>query len=787
MANKKKQAAKAQAVPAQRPATVETKAEKVMNGSSGSESPVVLPALTTCTACCDDITYYAVGCCNHRVLCHMCSLRMRVLGKSNFCVLCRADMEKVVFTKDKTLPYEELIASGRPFMETLQVYFDDTALLTQVMGVFQFACQICADVFDDLDQLKGHLSKAHEKYLCDLCIANLKIFLGSHHLYTLKELAIHNEFGDPNDTSHRGHPSCQFCHTLFFGNDDLLRHLRDSHFQCHLCENANSWWAEYADLENHFVSEHYLCNNPECRDKKYIVFGTETALRAHVAAEHTKGMSRAQRKAATARILAPELGFIGYTPASEASSSSHSGHGSQAPRHTRGHTFNSVSSGPGAFTTVGRPTSPSSNRNTTSAPRLSVANFPSLSANAASEPHHFSSVAAASRPAANTSRAAPVSSADRTFPGMVRAEAAAKEKVAHRTQPAPQAKTPTPGPSVSSPSQPAPLPSASAPSSSAPTKVNTPAATSNPASAPITGAPSLVTAPTPSLGILPKPPVGLLPTPVAPVTAPTTPPVIPMALPMSVSSALQPPPGLSMAASGVPTTTMPTSPATGMAPNGVHMTTSHNSASFGPPGYVDRNAKLVSDIKEALGGSEERYEAFKAMSRQFRTGEIDASNYYLQFLQLLGPIGAYRVFDDLVTLLPDETKREQLRQVHATNVALVQRQFAAHMQQQMQQQMLAMQQQMRTQQPGQPMPNPMAQYAAMGMQMGPGMPQMAAGTNGFMGGTTIGGPATTPFMCGVCRQPVSYANGPAHLRDHEQRGERATNMPMPVPAMQPTA
>lgn len=42
--------------------------------------------------------------------------------------------------------------------------------------------------------------------------------------------------GDPDDTSHRGHPLCKFCDERYLDNDELLKHLRRDHYFCHFCD-----------------------------------------------------------------------------------------------------------------------------------------------------------------------------------------------------------------------------------------------------------------------------------------------------------------------------------------------------------------------------------------------------------------------------------------------------------------------------------------------------------------------------------------------------------------------
>ena len=53
-----------------------------------------------CVVCCEDIEFYAIGYCDHPV-CHKCCIRMRVLGKENYCPVCRADLQQVIEFKSK--------------------------------------------------------------------------------------------------------------------------------------------------------------------------------------------------------------------------------------------------------------------------------------------------------------------------------------------------------------------------------------------------------------------------------------------------------------------------------------------------------------------------------------------------------------------------------------------------------------------------------------------------------------------------------------------------------------
>ncbi len=99
-------------------------------------------------------------------------------------------------------------------------------------------CPLCPDgrSFRRFRDLAQHVRNEHERQYCDLCVQHLKIFTHERRLYTRSELVAHWRKGDPDDTSHRGHPLCEFCNTRFMDKDELYRHLRRDHYFCHFCD-----------------------------------------------------------------------------------------------------------------------------------------------------------------------------------------------------------------------------------------------------------------------------------------------------------------------------------------------------------------------------------------------------------------------------------------------------------------------------------------------------------------------------------------------------------------------
>nr|XP_026488234.1 E3 ubiquitin-protein ligase ZNF598 [Vanessa tameamea] len=263
---------------------------------------------TTCVVCFKNVVYFSIGECDHPV-CFECSTRMRVLCLQNECPICRQDLSRVVFT-DTVHPYKEL--RNRPFSDRLferqfKIGFCTEEIKNAYESLLENHCKICEKTqFRTFSMLSEHMRKVHERYFCDLCVKHLKIFTSERKCYTRQELAHHRRKGDLDDTSHRGHPLCEFCEERFMDADELYRHLRKEHLYCHLCDadDRNLYYASHSALAHHFRNEHYLCEDGECAGQHLTaVFRSEIDLKAHKATVHGRGMTRgAARQARTLEL-----------------------------------------------------------------------------------------------------------------------------------------------------------------------------------------------------------------------------------------------------------------------------------------------------------------------------------------------------------------------------------------------------------------------------------------------------------------------------------------------------
>jgi hypothetical protein len=75
-----------------------------------------------------------------------------------------------------------------------------------------------------------------------------------------------------------------------------------------------------------------------------------------------------------------------------------------------------------------------------------------------------------------------------------------------------------------------------------------------------------------------------------------------------------------------------------------------------------RNSALISGLKECLNNDNAKFLEFRELSAKFRAGDVSGKQYYDGFLEIMGPQGI-PLFPELVMLLPDSSRREELIQV----------------------------------------------------------------------------------------------------------------------------
>ncbi|NWW87861.1 ZN598 ligase, partial [Rhynochetos jubatus] len=180
------------------------------------------------------------------------------------------------------------------------IYFMDGDVYALYRKLLQHECSLCPDVkpFNTFADLEQHMRKQHELFCCKLCVKHLKIFTYERKWYSRKDLARHRIHGDPDDTSHRGHPLCKFCDERYLDNDELLKHLRRDHYFCHFCDSdgAQEYYSDYEYLREHFREKHFLCEEGRCSTEQFThAFRTEIDYKAHKTACHSKNRAEARQ------------------------------------------------------------------------------------------------------------------------------------------------------------------------------------------------------------------------------------------------------------------------------------------------------------------------------------------------------------------------------------------------------------------------------------------------------------------------------------------------------------
>ena len=77
----------------------------------------------------------------------------------------------------------------------------------------------------------------------------------------------------------------------------------------------------------------------------------------------------------------------------------------------------------------------------------------------------------------------------------------------------------------------------------------------------------------------------------------------------------------------------------------------------------ERNQMLIEKIRGLLGYDKTKFDEFKAVSGKFRKGDCSAAEYYAHCCELFAT-NFSQVFSELVDLLPDEERKNELLSVH---------------------------------------------------------------------------------------------------------------------------
>ncbi|PIC45118.1 hypothetical protein B9Z55_005246 [Caenorhabditis nigoni] len=252
-----------------------------------------------CDICCKKNDVFGIGPCRHPV-CAECVIRMRVLGNSKTCPVCRADIDELSFcTVDDDLASVNLNfkKSGHPDEDRFGIRFSNKVAGTKYEKYLAHVCKICKTddgerlEFPSFMSLRQHMASRHEQSYCHICTDNLNLFSRERKTYTRDQLQRHMRSGDFDDKSFKGHPQCLFCEQKFLDEENRYRHLRKEHFFCQFCESdgtmTNVFFGKHDELKRHYKEHHYICETEECKQMG-IAFANKFELDLHRANEHSE-------------------------------------------------------------------------------------------------------------------------------------------------------------------------------------------------------------------------------------------------------------------------------------------------------------------------------------------------------------------------------------------------------------------------------------------------------------------------------------------------------------------
>ncbi|KAK9400762.1 zinc finger protein [Crotalus adamanteus] len=191
----------------------------VMAASPPSES-CISDGPGSCMLYCGELEVGALGCCEHPI-CYRCFGQMWALCGVWYCAICWEELAQMVFGK-KLPPFSTIILSQHE--KKYDIYFTDGNIYAFYRKLLQHECLLWSEsrAFPAIVELEQYMRKQHKLFCCKLCVKHLKIFTHERKWYSRKDLAQHRIYGDPDDTSHRGHLLCKFCDKQYLDNDELL-------------------------------------------------------------------------------------------------------------------------------------------------------------------------------------------------------------------------------------------------------------------------------------------------------------------------------------------------------------------------------------------------------------------------------------------------------------------------------------------------------------------------------------------------------------------------------------
>lgn len=248
--------------------------------------------------CCEPLLFYSLGSCNHNSVCFRCCFRLRILSKDHRCCICKTELGCVAVLRNdgsSAKLFGSLDVRQMLYDKKWNFYAEDPEVVSYVLELRRLACNVCHEPSPDIVALQHHAEQSHGLRYCTTCSRGSKKFYSELPLYSAEDLKRHQQKGAPpvDPPNFHGHPVCRFCDRMFYADDDLFQHMHQSHENCFVCTRLGvhfRYYRNYEELWKHFERDHHVCTEPQCLEKRFVVFPSDGDLRAHLALEHGHGM-----------------------------------------------------------------------------------------------------------------------------------------------------------------------------------------------------------------------------------------------------------------------------------------------------------------------------------------------------------------------------------------------------------------------------------------------------------------------------------------------------------------
>ncbi|KAL0233840.1 hypothetical protein PCE1_002346 [Barthelona sp. PCE] len=272
--------------------TAKVATSEVATDSNSTDPPVKSEqdAITHCSLCFHETSYYCIRPCGHSSVCAKCVLRLRKHYKSCECPICRSEEQLLIIADTPNqallgLEHKESLVSDR---HDSDLFYSSQEVKRGVLRWDHPLCPECGQHCRNVSGLKKHLWKEHQLKYCNLCLNHRKKFLCELSVYSEDDVRVHMTKGLESEIPFTGHPQCKACYKFFSDMEALKKHVREKEIYCEICmeENCVSVFRTREELQRHYDSKHFLCSHGQCRHDLCVVFKDDSGLLNHIQEQH---------------------------------------------------------------------------------------------------------------------------------------------------------------------------------------------------------------------------------------------------------------------------------------------------------------------------------------------------------------------------------------------------------------------------------------------------------------------------------------------------------------------